>query len=205
MNEINVINLFSKAIAGDTVSHEKILKESLKRGIIVGSDCCTKAVLDWVKSQPVDYNATFYKEWKDVTDKSRWEIAIDQITNYIFNYGIGESVLPNEGSEQPEWVNFKVLTSISEEEARLKALNMLYKNVARTQETVEQIITIIGQQLPINIEKIQNREAKLIVCENRDLFPQDPAEFVRYLVYLTTGKSLLIKDCLLYTSDAADE
>jgi len=192
MNQKNILVLFNKAIAGKEVSFETINKEAFKRGYLVSPECCTTAVLEWLREQPVDFNATFYKEWTDIESKSRLEIWLDQVSNYLTNYRLGYSTVPNDGSEQPEYNDFKIIEPISVDEVQSRALSLLTTKVAMKQETIDMVLSVVDFK-KIDIDAISNKEAKMIICEYTNLVPNDPAEFVRYLVYLTTGKSLLIK------------
>ena len=193
MNSINVINLFGKALRGKEVSFDKIQKVAFQRGYLVHPDCCTNDVYRWLDRQPLDYNATFYKEWQEVESKSRMEIWLDQVTNYIFNYGAGFTVSPNNGSDQPQWKDLKLIEPIDESEVIERAQKILYSPVPMKQDTIEMVLSCLDQS-DIEVDLIKNKEARLIVCESKGLTPNDPVEMVRYLVYLTTGKSLLIKN-----------
>lgn len=191
--EINVLNLFGKALPGNSVSFDKINIEANKRGYIVHPDCCTIPVLNWLKSKPVDFNATFYKEWAQIESKTRLQIWMDQVLNYIHNYGAGFSVTQNDGSDQPTFDSFKLISPITEQELEERALSMLYAKIAYKQETIEEILSLVNTN-EVNVDLILNREAKMIVCSKLNLIPTDPIEIVRFIVYSLTGKSLLIKD-----------
>jgi len=45
-----------------------------------------------------------------------------------------------------------------------------------------------------DIEIVKNKEAKMIICKQRNLKPSNPVEFLRYLIYLSTENTLLIKN-----------
>lgn len=193
MNELNVILLFGKALKGNDSDYKTVNKEAIKRGYLVHPDCCTKAVLKWLKTQPEDYNATFYKEWQTVESKSREEIWLDQILNYIFNYGAGFSVVPNEGSTQPSWEELKTIEPISKKEVKRRALEMIYSPMAMKQATIEKLLSVVKTKW-IEIDSIKNRELMMFMVEKTGNLPNNPVEMVRYLVYILTQKTLLIKD-----------
>ena len=43
------------------------------------------------------------------------------------------------------------------------------------------------------VSKIKNKEVRVVLYEHLSLIPNNPVEFLRYLVYIATGKTLLIK------------
>jgi len=116
---ISVIKLFNKAFKSDEVSFSEINKLAVKVGYIVHPHCCSNEVLQFLKSLPINLNATFYKSWSDIINKNRFELYIDQIKHYASTYGTdfkGEVWTSNEGSEQPDYSDFKVITPITIEE-----------------------------------------------------------------------------------------
>ena len=77
---------------------------------------------------------------------------------------------------------------------------MLSSGIALTQETINLVFNVFDKlDYKINIDKIKNKEAKILVCQTNNLLPNDPVEFVRYLVYLATEKTLLIKNTETFT------
>lgn len=190
------LDLFGKAIAGNTSDFSTVNKLAVQLGYIVHPDCCTTEVYEWLKSKQMNYNATFYKAWNDVISKSRFELFIDQIIHYASTYGTGHTgkpYIPNDGSISPEFRNLKIISVIEIEEAKQRAAQMLYSGVALKQETIDSIFTIVSVK-ELDIEKVMNKEAKMIICKTLGVIPKNSEDCVRYLVYLVTGKSLLIKD-----------
>lgn len=200
MNNL-VLKTFNKAVAtGITVPFNVLNENSLKHGFIVHPDLCNEEVLNWVKSKESDYNSTFYKNWNDIISKSRIELWADQLRHYASTYGTNyeaESYVPRKESPNPD-INistFKVIMPISKEEVSERCLNMLYSGIALKQETINDIISILTWlNTEINIDKVKNKEAKMFLYNKTGNLPTEPSEMVRFLVYLSTEKTLLIKD-----------
>ena len=192
---MSTIRLFNKALAGKEVSYSNLCKLGLKVGYLVHPDCATQEVENFLNAQIIDYNSTFYKSWNDVISHSREEIWVDQVISYIYGYGLNLTVIPNDNSEQPDFTEFRVINPITAEEATARCEQMLYSGIALKQDTIEDILVVLSQlNYQYNISKIKNKEAKMWIYKATSTLPADPVEMVRYLVFLASGKSLLIKD-----------
>lgn len=191
---ISVIKLFNKALSGNSVSFSEVNKLAVKVGYIVDPRCCTVEVLEFLKSLPVNINATFYKSWNDIISKNRFELFLDQIRHYASTYGTdfqGEVWTPNEGSDQPDYTDFKVITPITIEEVNTRCCEMLYTGIPLNENTLRMVLELITD---VDIEKVKNKEAMMSLHKKFGTVPKDNVEFVRFLVFLATNKTLLIKD-----------
>lgn len=192
---MSTIKLFNKALAGKEVNYSNLCKLGLKVGYLIHPDCATREVENFLNAQIIDYNSTFYKSWNDVISRLREEIWVDQIISYIYGYGLNLTVIPNDNSEQPDFTEFRVINPITAEEATARCEQMLYSGIALKQDTIEDILVVLSQlNYQYNISKIKNKEAKMWIYKATSTLPADPVEMVRYLVFLASGKSLLIKD-----------
>ncbi len=188
---ISVIKLTNRALVGNDISFEDINKLAYKVGYVVDPRCCTEAVRDYLNTRPTDYNSTFYKSWDKVANSSRFDIWIDQIKSYIANYVLNVQYVPNKGSEQPEFTDLKVILPITQEEVNEVCCSMLYSGIALGEDTLNMILEVITD---VDIEKVKNKEALVHLHKKFGTVPTDNVEFVRYLIFLATGKTLLIKD-----------
>lgn len=193
------LSLFNKAIPTKTNVEFSIINEyAVSLGYLVHPDLCNKEVLKWLKSNDRNFNSTFYKSWQAVISKNRFELYIDQIRHYASTYGTdyeGEVYLPEGEVEVPEFSKFKVITPITKEEVIDRCEKMLFAGIALKQETIESILNILDELgYSIDIDKVKNKEAKMFLYKAKGVLPKEPVEMVRYLVYLATEKTLLIKD-----------
>ena len=191
------ILLFGRAFTGidasQKISFSEINKVAVQVGYLVHEDCCTKDVFEFLKMQPKDYNSTFYKSWNDVLSKNRFEIWIDQIISYIGTYVLGEQMIPNNvpNNDAPKFSDLKVIYPISREEVNGRCCEMLYSGIALKEETMKACIDLVYNIQP---SLVKNKEAMMYLHKKFNSVPTDPVEFMRYLVFLGTGKTLLIKD-----------
>ncbi|WP_296864637.1 hypothetical protein [uncultured Methanobrevibacter sp.] len=192
----------------EMLSFEKVNREAVKKGYIVHPYACTKSVLNFVKALNVDYNSTFYKTFEEVASKSRLELFFDQVLHYASTYGTdyqGEAYVPNENyKDTNEFVfdKYKVIMSVSVEEMCNKCLELLYSGIALKQCTIDACVDFVYDSVQkgefglknIDIDKIKNREALVVMCKKFGLYPTNAIPLFRYIVYAATNETLLIKN-----------
>ena len=198
--DIRLIELFKVTLDDSPkVPFAEVNKEAMKRGYIVTEAACNKKVLKWLKETSVDVNATFYKEWKQVTSKTRVELFIDQILHYITTYGTNfesEFVYTCNDGTRPEFKfdKYRVIDVISKEDLLARCVKML-SGSALKQETMQAVADyVLDNQVDIDVDSIGNKEAQVYICDKTGRVPSSPQGFLRYLVYLATGETLLIKN-----------
>lgn len=205
-----LIKIFGVAVSEPTemLSFATVNTEAVKKGYIVHPDACTKSVLNFIREQNVDYNSTFYKTFEDVTSKSRFELFIDQVLHYASTYGTdyhGEAYVPNENYKDTivfAFDKYKVITAVSKEEMCNKCLNLFYSGIALKQETIAACADFLFDCVAakefnsanIDVDKIQNREALVVVCSKFGKYPNNAISLFRYIVYVATNETLLIKN-----------
>lgn len=152
-------------------------------------------------------NSTFYKRFSDVESRSELQLRFEQLLHYASTYGQGyPEDVPDWEPEYLKDVDMEVLGSLtvidtiepSELESKIK--NILTSGIALSEETQHDLLTII-RGLNINldyIDKISNREFMCVLCKRLNLMPVNFDEFTRYLVYLLTNNTLLIKSKQTY-------
>lgn len=175
--------------------------EAVKRGYLVVKEACSPEVLEWLMSQDLNPNSTFYKEWSDITSKNRLELAIDQIHHYLTTYGgLGDTpYVPNDEPLVLPWENYTVISAVSREEMVEKCLNLLKAGIALKEDNVR----IIADYLIANkelltedsLEGIKNRDIKVILWDKLGLYPsKNPDELLRYIIYKVTGIVTFVKN-----------
>ncbi|ALR29672.1 hypothetical protein ATE47_03635 [Chryseobacterium sp. IHB B 17019] len=148
-----------------------------------------------------DLNKTFHKSWQKVKESSRIDLLIEQINHYISTYGSNfqnEIYIPNEIVNVPNLkLNFKVIKAYTKEEMQEKCLSLLKSGIALKEETIDDLLTILHDELKYAFtgqENIRNKEAVIKIADRYDVFPNNPVEFFRYVIYKTTKTTLLIKN-----------
>jgi hypothetical protein len=191
---MSTIKLFNKAIQGNEISFSELNKIATPLGYLIHPDCCTNQVLEFLKEQPKNYNATFYSSWNDIISKNKFELYLDQIRHYSSTYGTDfqdTPWIPNNNIEIISFKDLKIILPITIEELNDKCCQMLYSGIALNQDTLNILIENITN---IDISKIKNKESLMYFCKAKNELPLNNVEFVRYLIYLATNKTLLIKD-----------
>lgn len=148
-----------------------------------------------------DLNKTFHKSWEKIKNSSRFELYLEQITHYLSTYGSNfksETYIPNEVVDIDGLnLKFKVIKAYTRDKLITKSLDMLVSGVALKEETIDDILSILVDELDYEFtgkEGIKNKEAIVKIAENYGVYPDNPVEFLRYIVYRTTERTLLIKD-----------
>ncbi|GAA5097656.1 hypothetical protein GCM10023210_32910 [Chryseobacterium ginsengisoli] len=148
-----------------------------------------------------DLNKTFHKSWQKIKDSSRIDLFFEQITHYISTYGSNfqsEIYIPNEILNVPDLkLNFKVIKAYTKEEMTEKCLSLLRSGIALKEETIDDLLNILHNELEYDFtgkENIRNKEAVIKIADRYDIYPENPVEFFRYVIYKTTKETLLIKN-----------
>lgn len=147
-----------------------------------------------------DLNKTFHKSWDKVRNSSRFELLVEQIKHYLSTYGTnfqGEVYIPDEELEVPDLkLTYKVIKALTVEEMTTKCLDLLRSGIALTEETINDVLSILVDELSYSFtgkEGIKNKEAVIKIADMYGVVPDDTMEFFRYIIYRATGESLLIK------------
>jgi len=153
-------------------------------------------------------NSSFHKSWKKVKDASIEQLVMEQIVHYITTYGFEslgiyneESVyLPSEKLEIPKLdvksFEFMVIKGYTKEQLKEKTLNLLKTGIALAENTMNDVLEIC-EFVNLNeaeVDLVKNKEVKIALCDYFNIFPKNPTEFLRYVIYKATGKTLLIKN-----------
>ena len=88
-----------------------------------------------------------------------------------------------------------VIKGYTHEELKGKLLKLLESGIALAEDTLKAVLDIamtVGFNEP-EVEKVRNKEAKAALYEYLNLFPENPTEFLRFVIYKATSKTLLIK------------
>lgn len=147
-----------------------------------------------------DLNKTFHKSWKIIQDSTRFELFVHQVTHYLSTYGseFKDTIyLPTEELELPELeLPITVINVITEKEAIDKCLQLLSSGIALKEDTLVQILDLLdslGHKISC-VDDIRNKEALVYIADRYSVYPTNPTEFLRYVVFKSTQSSLLIKD-----------
>jgi len=179
---------------------------AIQLGYLVPQELCNESVLAFLKEQTINPNATFYKTFEDVASKSRLELLFDQALHYLTTYGtnfeLGNGYVPNDGETAViPFETYKVISVITPEELYDKCYDILCSGIALKQTTMtalaDYVIDFFGanpKDCFIDIDAIKNKEAQIYLCDKLDIYPNNANLLFRYIIYKTTGSTMLIKD-----------
>ncbi len=192
-----------------------LLIENLKNGFIFSnkilrSNHDLKQLTATVKKElnltPKELNNSLHKSWNKITTASDEQLIIEQLIHYMTTYGFEKLgiysddtvYIPHEKLDIPglnKNIKLTIIKDYTREEIKEKALNLLSTGIALKEETMNDMVDILGQTgfTDEDIEKIKNKETKIIFCDLTGTIPENPTEFMRLLIYKKTGKTLIIK------------
>jgi len=216
------IKLF-KAVPIKTKGTKKIPKEILERTIPMGYTFSPEVAKNYSTAELLKLandidevfglNAeqltnTFHKSWYKVKHAPMAQLIMEQIIHYITTYGFeelgiyseGSVYIPNELLEIPDLkvdkLNLIVIQGYTKEQLKEKVMSLVTSGVALKDETMTDIANImlfvgISEE---DISPIKNHEIKAILYDYLDMFPKNPVDFLRYVLYKSCEKTLLIKN-----------
>ena len=205
-----LIDLFHKAVRttedSARVDFSELNSKAVRLGYVIHPDCCNRMVEKWLETLTENHNATFYKEWKDVLEKDRFELFLDQIRHYATTYGtdfsLGNGYVPNDGSVVPDFKKLKVVEPVSVEEMFGKCYGLVRKGIALGKNTIEAVcdfmVSILRsgkyQHVQFDVNLVSSKEAQAYLCYKLGIFPRDEFGMLRYLVYWYSGSTAIIKN-----------
>jgi len=150
------------------------------------------------KRKPISYLTEKEIQWgvEDLSEKvlGLEDIEIDKIRDEDYIY------IPKEALDLPrvniDDLRLVVIKGYTKEELKSKLLHLLSSGVALAEDTIKDVLdvaTFVGINEK-DIESIKNKEVKAALYDYLNLFPRNPVEFLRFVVYKSTNKTLLIKN-----------
>lgn len=204
--EKEILRLFKGYIG---VKTESVTEEGLKYGLLIPTSANNTVVKEAIEMYGKDgekWNQTFHKDFEIVRNAPIEDLITQQIIHYITTYGF-ESLgmydsdlvyIPKEKLEIPELDidNLELITirPMSEEELTQKLMVLLTSGIALSEQTVKDIMVLSDFIDKDRFDEIKNKEIKTTLYEKYNIMPNNPDEFLRYLIYKTTGSTLKINN-----------
>ena len=141
-----------------------------------------------------EVNATFFKSWEYIRNTLQERLFFHQIFHYITTYGLGlDGYIPDSEVDNVDVkipiIHIQALTL----EDIIEGIKALGANVALSEQTLEDILTIIVYLKLEEPIKVSNRELTTRINDFYDIVPSAPVEFLRHWIYTLTGETVLIK------------
>ena len=167
-------------------------------------------ILDFIREKfgydIYELNQSFYKSFNKVASFTPKEVFFDKITRYLSTYGM-ESLgqferdfvyIPNEALNFPptaDPLRVFIVGSMSESEIRTRTLKLINTGAALSGDLINSVIDVINYlDIEIDIENVPNKEFLVKLCEKLQIAPRNPVQFLRQMIYIGTGSTLLIKN-----------
>ncbi|WEK69923.1 MAG: hypothetical protein P0Y62_19220 [Candidatus Chryseobacterium colombiense] len=199
---MKTLQLFNAVLAKESDAKAFISEE----GFIIepGAVWAKKEIISYYAKEKLngnDLNKTFHKSWQKIKESSGTKLLLEQIKHYISTYRSNfqnEIYIPNEVLNIPDLkLSFKVIKAYTVEEMKEKCLSILRSGIALKEETIDDALNILHNDLDYDFtgkENIRNKEAVIKIADKYDIYPENSIEFFRYVIYKTTQTTLLIKN-----------
>ena len=154
--------------------------------------------------KPEEWNATFHKSFSTVKNTPIEVLVAQQIMHYITTYGFENLgiysqdlvYIPYEALEIPELeedIPMVVIHNINAEQLNERLLNLLTSGIALSKQTVQDVMELSDYIDVDRFDEIVNKEVKIALYDKYGVVPKNNVDFLRYLVFKTTGSTLLIQ------------
>lgn len=168
-------------------------------------------------------NNAFYSDYDSVENRNELELFVDKIMHYMSTYGrenfglesqpyiISEKFGVKDSNIIPNKITIYKILSIKECQELFTDYVINSMRSFRDVMAQNYFINLVKEHMFIgNIEDVLSYEAKAILYDEYNKLPEDPQEFLRFIVYKATGKTLLIKnketiDKIRYSHSSSDE
>lgn len=154
-----------------------------------------------------EINSSFHKSWIKVRDADIIQLFIEQIYHYFTTYGkeaLGIKddyvYIPKEELNIPEIdideIKIVIIKGYTKEELKEKLVKFLNSGIALNDKTKKDVIDIslfVGLA-DDEIVQIKNKEVRVVLYDYLNLIPSNPVEFLRFIIYKVTEKTLIIKN-----------
>lgn len=153
-----------------------------------------------------EMNNTFHKSWNKIKTAPYFQLLLEQIMHYITTYGF-ESLgvydentvyIPNEKLEIPDLdvdkISLMVIKGYNVSELKDKLVSMLKSGVALKEDTIKDVVKISNGVDFDELYEVRNKEVRMYLYKQLHKVPYEPIEFLRYVIFELTGKTLLIKN-----------
>jgi len=155
---------------------------------------------------PEQLNQTFHTSWARVRDTPIEQLVLEQILHYITTYGFealgiyekDAVFIPHEALDVPELqddIRLVVIKGYTRAELREKLVGLLSSGVALHEKTIADVLDVarfVGLSAE-DIDRVRTKEVKVALYDSLGVVPGNPTEFLRYIIFHATEKTLLIK------------
>ena len=172
-----------------------------------GTDVVKAAISDTYGRNSEQLNQAFHKSFAKVKTASMEQLVLEQIVHYFTTYGAerlgiydeNNVYIPAETLEAPELkdgIRLVVIRGLTNAELKVEVLKLLKSGIALSEQSVKDAIDVV-QYVGFSkedVELVKNKEVKTALYDYYGIVPASPTEFLRYVIYRATERTLFIKN-----------
>lgn len=152
-----------------------------------------------------DFNNTLIDSFATITDMTEEEFYTIQILHYLTTYVANFTTPFIVGARQytpdeTKALKITIIKAISDYHEVVNHINDLFTNTAAPKSQNVPYYRALASLTTIAPEAVKSKELMAIICAERGIRPSNPEILLRYLVYITTEQTLLIKNNKLINS-----
>lgn len=150
-----------------------------------------------------ELSKSFYSSWRDLSELSDEQIMFDKIKHYVssqISLITGDELfIPNEVINVPDdapKLKFTVIKALSDDQLIERCLELLRSGIAMDKETIEDILAVLDDcsYTFTSLDQVKNKEAMTLISTRFNVYPAEPIDVLRCLVFKATNDTLLIKN-----------
>ena len=165
--------------------------------------------LEDISASNSDLNRSFHQSFGEVKSASDEELVFQQMFHYLSTYGMEAITGAQAGTFVPVYVPNKALglaadtkgvpvivirgmekSAIVSETKKLMGMNVALSE--KVLDSIMQVATVYGIRVSISKESVPNKELRSRLCDLYGIVPENPQDFLRFVVNKATGKSVII-------------
>lgn len=149
-------------------------------------------------------NNPFHATWDKVANADYRQLIVEQALHYLSTYGreafgLGAApVVPTEDFEfpdnQPLPVESLTILRVVDADVANDIVEYTLTTVAAPHKNDMVFYSTYCENTTLSPEKVKSNELRTLLYTVKDLYPEDEDEFIRYLLYRSTGSTLVIKN-----------
>jgi len=203
LNKTEIATIFNKTIKKGFVFDPVILNSYSFNDL----ENLVPIVERYVGIDAIMANNSFHKSWNKVETADIHTLMIEQLVHYFTTYGFESPgtydkdfvYVPKEKLNIPklqENVPLVCIHGYKNEQLKEKLLSILNAGIALKDKTKDAVIDLFVylDLKETDLCSVKNKEVKIALYDYFGWVPSIPVEFVRYIIYKATSKTLLIKD-----------
>ena len=205
MDQLSVLRLFKGFIGVDS---KDFIEEGFRYGLLVPKSAPEEVYKEAVKLYGKDgekWNQTFHKSWNKISSAPIEQLVFEQIIHYITTYGFEDLGIYNEDSVYVPKEKLEIpgldkdielirIRAYTEKEVVEKLMIMLKSGIALSNDTLKDIYELSDLIDKNCFDEIKNRQVKIYLYDKYGIMPEDPEEFLKYIIYKITNKTIKVQD-----------